>query len=360
MFLRKVKLSLNIRSSSNVHRYACPSDSKSKFVGCCQTDADPCSTGCAAGAIQTVSFNGSYYGKFPDAGCADPAKFYTCGNTPSGQNTFWGCCKINPCANTPFATCPSSSLDGAFIGKPEQVAFYVSSELATGTSTSPTSTASPTSTSSSGGGSSSNGAVIGGAVGGALGALLIVGLVVFFLWRKRRNAKAAHGGDNIEVASPMMSDPKAFDPHSPNMAAQSRKHSSYIITRHGLIQTKAPPTYSATNGDYYQSMAPQGKINPYTQSPYAQGQWAHDADGPQEMEADVGPSNRYSELPAEIERPATHHRYSELSTGPSCRVSPNHSPKASQGENEPMPPMPQGLGVVTEDVPTKKLSLSRD
>ncbi|KAF3034629.1 hypothetical protein E8E11_000196 [Didymella keratinophila] len=321
--------------------YSCPLTSKSKFVGCCQTEADPCSTGCAAGALQPAAYNGTYHEKFPDASCADPALFYTCGLNPDGKDTFWGCCKSNPCANG--AVCPSGSLDGAYIGKPEQVAFYVSSELVSSASTSPTSTASPTSTSSSNHGGSSNGAVIGGAVGGALGALLVVGLVVFFLWRKRRNAKTARGGVNVEVASPMMSDPKAFDPHSPNMAAQS-----------------PPPTYSATNGDYYQSMAPQGKANPYAQSPYAQGQWAHNADGPQEMEADVGPSNRYSELPAEIERPTTHHRYSELSTGPSCRVSPNHSPKASQSKNESMPPMPQGLGVVTEDAPTKKLSMSRD
>lgn len=95
-------------------------------------------------------------------------------------------------------------------------------------------------------------------------------------------------------------------------------------------------------------MGPTGKIDHYAQSHYSQGQWAHNADGPQEMEADVGPSNRYSELPADIERPGTHYRYSELSTGPSCRVSPHHSPQASQTENE-VGPKPQGLGVVTED-----------
>ncbi|KAJ4384100.1 hypothetical protein N0V86_000945 [Didymella sp. IMI 355093] len=266
-------------------------------------------------------------------------QFFTCGLDPNGKDTFWGCCKSNPCANN--AVCPAGSLTNAYIELPEQFAFYASSTLPS--SVSSTSTATASATGGSGGGSGSNSAAIGGAVGGAIGALLIIGLVVFFLWRRRRNAKTVRG-DNVEVASPMMSDPKAFDPHSPTFAAQS-----------------PPPTYSATNGDYYQSMAPQGKVNPYTQSPYSQGQWAHTADGPQEMEADVGPSNRYSELPAEIERPTTHHRYSELSTGPSCRVSPNHSPKASQSENEPMPQMPKGLGVVTEDSTTpKKLSLSRD
>lgn len=95
-------------------------------------------------------------------------------------------------------------------------------------------------------------------------------------------------------------------------------------------------------------MTPAGKTNPYTQSPYSQGQWAHNADEPQEMEADVGPSNRYSELPAEVSRPGTHHRYSELSSSPSRRVSPQHSPKPSQTENT-AEPKPQGLGVVVED-----------
>lgn len=347
-------------SSLTIIRYACPWSSSSKFLGCCTSEGDPCSsTSCAAGNLEPAAYNGSYHGLFPDATCGFGSAFYTCGLDPSGKNTFWGCCKSNPCGNTP-PSCPEGNLAGAFMDSPGQVDFYINSQLATtSTSAASSATSSPTSSSDSDEGNSSNGAVIGGAVGGAVAVLLIVGLVVFFLWRRRRNAKTARG-DNVEVASPMMSDPKAFDPHSPNMAAQSRKHPSRLFTRRQLTEPKAPPTYSATNGDYYQSMAPQGKINPYTQSPYAQGQWAHNADGPQEMEADVGPSNRYSELPAEIERPTTHHRYSELSTGPSCRVSPHHSPKASQGENEPMPPMPQGLGVVTEDAPTKKLSLSRD
>ena len=223
-----------LRVPSNICRYSCPLTSKSKFVGCCQTEADPCSTGCAAGALQPATYNGTYHEKFPDASCADPALFYTCGLNADGSNTFWGCCKSNPCANG--AVCPSGSLDGAYIGKPEQVAFYVSSELVSSALTSATSTASPTSAPNSDDGGSSNGAVIGGAVGGAVGALRIFGLVVFFLWHRRRNAKAARGGDNVEVASPMMSDPKAFDPHSPNMAARSRKHPSRIITHHALTQ----------------------------------------------------------------------------------------------------------------------------
>lgn len=341
------------RTPSDVHRYACPSSSSSKFVGCCQTDADPCATGCAAGALQAVNYNGSYYGKFPDATCGSTSQFFTCGLDPGGKNTFWGCCKSNPCSSG--AVCPTGSLTNAYMELPEQFGFYASSTLPT--SVSSTSSATASATNDNNGGGKSNGAVIGGAVGGGVGAVLIIGLIVFLLWRRRRNAKTAHG-DNVEVASPMMNDSKAFNPQSPDFAAQSRKFHNKLIMCHLLTQATAPPTYAATHGDYYQSMAPQGKTNPYTPSPYAQGQWAHTADGPQEMEADVGPSNRYSELPAEALRPDTHHRYSELSTGPSCRVSPHHSPKASQNENA-VEPKPQGLGVVTEGS-TKPLILSRD
>ncbi|KAF2632719.1 hypothetical protein BU25DRAFT_453904 [Macroventuria anomochaeta] len=305
--------------------YACPSTSTSKFVGCCASETDPCSTGCALGSIRTVAFNESNYEKFPDASCGVNSNFYTC--SPGGQKTFWGCCKSVPCGPNP--ACPDGSLTPAFVDQPAQIAFYIASQTVSGTSSTSSATSSATSSSSERD-SKSNGAAIGGAVGGALGGVLIISLIVFFLLRRRRSQQTARG-ETVEVVSPMMEGGKAFDPNSPNFAAQS-----------------PPPTYSATNGGYYQSIAPTGKGNPYTQSPYSQGQWAHTADGPQEMEADVGPSNRYSELPAEASRPGTHHRYSELSTGPSCRVSPHHSPKASQTENT-VEPKPQGLGVVTED-----------
>jgi hypothetical protein len=235
----------NVRIPPNMRRYACPSSSNSKFVGCCQTDADPCATGCAAGALQSANYNGSYYGKFPDATCGSTSQFFTCGLDPNGKDTFWGCCKSNPCANN--AVCPAGSLTNAYIELPEQFAFYASSTLPS--SVSSTSTATASATGSSGGGSGSNSAVIGGAVGGVIGALLIIGLVVFFLWRRRRNAKTVRG-DNVEVASPMMSDPKAFGPHSPTFAAQSRKcpnkFNSHSLTHKKRHQHTLPPTEITT------------------------------------------------------------------------------------------------------------------
>ncbi|KAF3004279.1 hypothetical protein E8E13_008423 [Curvularia kusanoi] len=284
--------------------YACPSK---KFVGCC-AGGDPCSNGCAEGNLRPAAFNAAEYGKFPDASCGTNSKFYTC----TAGATFWGCCESVACASDPPA-CLGGNMTAAYMDLPAQIDFYLGKKTAE---------------SKEGG---SNGAVIGGAVGGAIGGLLIIGVIIFFFIRRRRQRQQTARGESAEAAKPMMDGGKAFDSHSPNFVAQS-----------------PPPTYSATNGDYYQSMTPAGKTNPYTQSPYSQGQWAHNADGPVEMEAGVGSSNRYSELPAEVERPTTHHRYSELSTGPSCRVSPQHSPQASQTENK-IEPRPQGLGVVTED-----------
>jgi hypothetical protein len=269
------------------------------------------------GNIRQAGFNATEYGKFPDASCGLASNFYTC---TAGQ-TFWGCCKSVPCSDQP--SCPDGGLVPAFMERPEQLNFYAASSTATVTGSGPGATS--TSTSSTNGGSKSNSAVIGGAVGGALGGALIIGLIIFFLYRRKRS-KQTTPYDSKDVASPMMGG-KGFDPQ---FAAQS-----------------PPPTYSATNGDYYQNMAPTSKVNPHTQSPYQYGQWAHTADGPQEMEADVGPSNRYSELPVDASRPGTHHRYSELSTDKSCRVSPQHSPKPSQTDNT-LENKPTGLGVVTE------------
>ena len=199
---------LVLRMPFNVHRYACPSGTgSSKFVGCCAGTADPCSTGCAQGNIRPAAFPPANYGKFPDATCGTNSDFFTC--APGGNDTFWGCCKSAPCSTSPPA-CPDGSLVPAFLDQPAQINFYAASQ--TGAS----------SAASSEGGSKSNGAVIGGAVGGAIGGILIIGLIVFFLFRRRRSQQTTRGG--VEVASPMMDGPKAFDPHSPNFAAQSRKY----------------------------------------------------------------------------------------------------------------------------------------
>lgn len=200
---------LTSSSRPDINRYACASGSK--FVGCCMSD--PCSTGCGQGNIRQAGFNASDYGKFPDASCGLASDFYTC----SSGKTFWGCCKSPPCSDDP--TCPDGGLVPAFMERPEQFNFYAASQTVTDATS--TSGATASSTASGNGSSKSNGAVIGGAVGGALGGVLIIGLIIFFLFRRRRGQQTARG-ETVEVASPMMGG-KAFDSSSTNFVAQSRK-----------------------------------------------------------------------------------------------------------------------------------------
>ena len=198
-------------SPSNFHRYACPnSGTSSKFVGCC-AGGDPCSKGCAEGNIRAAGFNASHYGEFPDASCGVNSKFYTCLG-PGNATTFWGCCKTAACATTGL-TC-DGNLAAAFLDQPAQYTFYLGA-----------STGDPSTTSSATAGSKSNGAVIGGAVGGAIGGLLVIGLIVFFIFRRRRSQKqASRGIETAEVVNPYTDGGKTFDPNSPNLAAQSRKY----------------------------------------------------------------------------------------------------------------------------------------
>jgi len=163
------------------YRYACATGSN--FVGCCTED--PCTNGCVQGNIRSGGFNGSHHGEFPDASCGSASDFYTC----IAGDTFWGCCKSNPCAATPPATCPPGDLVPSFMERPEQFNAYTS--------------ASATPTPSSG---SNTGAIVGGVVGGVAG-LAIIGVIIFFLLRrKRRNQKPA--GDDAGTAAmvPMMNE----------------------------------------------------------------------------------------------------------------------------------------------------------
>lgn len=140
---------------------------ESQFVGCCTTD--PCELGCSAGNLIAASFNLDLYGTIPDLECARGAQFYTCNSTTP---PFWGCCKSNPCNQN---GCPDADLSAANLGiNPQAPAFY-----------SPTGTASP-SASSTPHDSHPSSAVIGGAVGGAVGCSILLGVLVFFLCRRRK------------------------------------------------------------------------------------------------------------------------------------------------------------------------------
>ena len=101
-----------------------------------------------------------------DGSCGQASNFYSC----TAGDSFWGCCKSNPCAATPPATCPSDDLVPAFMDQDYQFSTFSSSGNAT---------PSPSQKKNAG-------AIAGGVVGGLLGFLIIGALVFIFLRKKRR------------------------------------------------------------------------------------------------------------------------------------------------------------------------------
>jgi hypothetical protein len=151
--------------SSGGEWYACSSGSK--FLGCCTTN--PCASGCAQGNLRNVTFLPSEYGTFPDASCGGSSDFFSC---LSGDKTFWGCCKSDPCANN--QTCPAGDLVPAFMERPEQYSGYLSDP-----STADHGHRSET---------QDTGTIIGGAVGGGLGlAIVIAALLLLLCHRNKQN-----------------------------------------------------------------------------------------------------------------------------------------------------------------------------
>ncbi|OAL06171.1 hypothetical protein IQ06DRAFT_301213 [Phaeosphaeriaceae sp. SRC1lsM3a] len=263
--------------------YTCPSGS---FVGCC--GVDPCSNGCKQGDLQPGGFPLADHGTFSDASCETGSNFWTC--APSASQTFWGCCKSNPCNNTPAATCRQGDLTPAFLGSPEKKAAYLGADEQ--------------------GGKKSNGAVIGGAIGGGLGAAIIIGVLIFFFCRRRkRNQKVAHAESGANASTPMMKD--------------GFQDNNRLSTQFGQ---SPPPTYSSPDPNFYQSMSP-AKGNPYQPS---QQMYGHEGAAPQELPAELASpaQNRYSELPAEASSSGAN-RYSELPAGATQTTAELESPQTS-------------------------------
>ncbi|KAF1830159.1 hypothetical protein BDW02DRAFT_573300 [Decorospora gaudefroyi] len=296
--------------------YACANGSN--FVGCCTTD--PCTNGCVQGNIRAGGYNISHHGEWPDASCGSASDFFTC----NAGDSFWGCCKSNPCAATPPATCAQGDLVPAFMERPEQFNVYASAS------------ASPTPAPSSG---SNIGAIAGGVVGGLV-VVAIIGAIIFFVLRKRRNQKPAGGEMGAAAMVPMMN-------------GEKRDHSDVSVQYGGQ---SPPPTYSAPQ-DAYQTMSP-SKGHPSYQ------QYAHNAIEPQELPADTASpaEHRYSELPANFSGVVNTRRFSELPPGARAeRVSELESPEISPRplQTEFLNDMAkraspaQGLGLTTEEGPRK-------
>ncbi|KAF1913918.1 hypothetical protein BDU57DRAFT_558850 [Ampelomyces quisqualis] len=267
--------------------YACGA-STSKFVGCCTSD--PCSNGCVQGNIRQGAFDVAGHGKFPDASCGSSSNFFTC----AADTTFWGCCKSDPCTNTPAATCKEGDLVPAFMERPEQFNAYAPSS-------------SPGASSSSDGGSS-NSAVIGGAVGGGLGGAIIIGVLIFFFCRRRRrNPQVVHPEVGATASTPMMKE-----------GFESRHSAQY--------GQSPPPTYSSPSPYFYQNMSG-GKGHTYQHNSQKYG---HEGNVPQELQAEtISPAaNRYSELPANASS-HTANIVSELPAGTAQATAELESPQVS-------------------------------
>lgn len=186
--------------------YAC--QSSENFVGCCASQA--CDDGCPDGNLEPASFDPSFEGQFHDQQCPTGSRWYTCSST---QPPFMGCCKSNPCNDG----CAEGDLTAGFLSSnpkeaadflpAEQAAMSSSSSTAAApssslqTSSSPTAIRSSAAASRSGqiaatstelasasphaaGKQTSPGTIAGATVGGLAAAVILLGLLAFFLRRK--------------------------------------------------------------------------------------------------------------------------------------------------------------------------------
>lgn len=190
--------------------YVCQGNS-TQFLGCC--NSDPCSDGsgiCPDSNLRNTSYSASLYDSIPTQACVDEGDWYTCAYT---SPPFMGCCVTNPCAT---GGCYGDNVTAARLSdNGNNAAAFETTQASTPTSTS---TSSPSASSSSLAGddhthvsSLSTGAIVGIAIGSAIAAL-IVGILLFCLYKRHeRNKKhvlagqgqaAPHGTPGMGNASP--------------------------------------------------------------------------------------------------------------------------------------------------------------
>jgi hypothetical protein len=128
------------------------------------------------------------------------------------------------------STCPEGKLEPAVMSRPDQYEYFgalnvlLSSALPSATS-SPSVSATASQAPASPKASSSSkvpGAVIGGAIGGAIAFLVIVGVAVFFLLRRKRRKQKSGAGQAGEYETALNKDSQVVG-FSPQFSGHSRQ-----------------------------------------------------------------------------------------------------------------------------------------
>lgn len=152
--------------------YVCQGNT-TQFLGCCTKD--PCADGsgdCPQDSLRYTSYNADEYSSIPPEDCSSSGLWYTCSEITTA---FMGCCLDNPCQND---GCTQGNLTAARL-----------SDNTTDAAAFETLAASLTDTNGKGTGTLSTGATVGIAIGAAVVAL-IVGIALFFLYKRRERNKS--------------------------------------------------------------------------------------------------------------------------------------------------------------------------
>lgn len=162
-------------TQGNGQFYVCQGNT-TQFVGCCTVD--PCADGsgyCPTGDLGYTSFDADSYDEILPQTCVSSGAWYTCKYTPVA---FMGCCLTNPCA-----------VDGCFGSN------ITAAMLSTNTTdAAPFMTSTTDSSSEDDSSSVSTGGIVGIAIGSAVGAL-ILGILLFALYRRHGKYKLKQSGE---------------------------------------------------------------------------------------------------------------------------------------------------------------------
>ena len=235
--------------------YVC-SDSSSRFVGCCTSDACKTSNGeCPSHDLRAATFDASKYDQIYAQDCAPvknhTAAFYTCS---SDDPPFLGCCLSNACA---LGACPDKDLIAIKLSSnPAHAAVFLPHSTTTESSTSqtglPSRTSSSASSTNSSSGSDSGGgrsspppsAIAGITIGSLAAALLAVVGISLYILRKRKKAQIIRSSPGYPLQHEQTSSPM----HAPittsfPVAGQTGPQPPYRFADANSPQSYSSPLY---------------------------------------------------------------------------------------------------------------------